>query len=265
MKSKIAVIALAWTLLPLPALSSGSRSATEASHCETCTIQTSAGPRMKNNLPFVAATLTDINDKLDWGAKCENFVDDEKMGAWAKDIRGIYLSSDFKNLDEGARDIHRLCPTYSEMKPTDKANFWVLVINAMAHYESTCDKTETAKGPNGSLIGLLQLHHGKEGVYSKGCSNGDGNTAQGTFRCALSMLNDQLRRDDNLFSNKSYWDVLRPKAASKRVPRITKAIQTYTPCFDESKLNVRQASNNDQEIFEALKAMEIRKTDSYDM
>lgn len=255
--------ALAFTILPLQSFASNAT--TEASHCETCIVQTPSGPRMKNNISFVATNIEQINSKLDWGKKCESFVDDAKLGQWAKSIRDVYMNNEFTHLNNGAQDIHRLCPTYDEMKPTDKANFWVLVINAMSHYESTCNKAETAKGPNGSLIGLLQLHVGKEGVYSKGCKNGDGKTAEGTFRCALSMINDQLRRDKNLFSNKSYWDVLRPKAASQRVPRISKAISTYTPCFDESKLNVRQAKFSDKNILEALRAMDVKTDSAYDM
>ncbi|WII70525.1 hypothetical protein QJS83_08650 [Bdellovibrio sp. 22V] len=249
-------------LIPIQVFASGRT--TEASHCETCLVQTANGPRMKNNLGYVATTLGNINDKLDWGQKCENFVDESTLGKWAQEIRSVYMSSDFSNLDEGAKDIHRLCPTYKEMKPTDKANFWVLVLNAMAHYESTCNKAVTAKGPNGSLVGLLQLHNGREGVYSKGCDNGDGQTTKGTFRCALSMINDQIRREDELFSRKSYWDVLRPQAKSQRVPKISKAILAYTPCHDESKLNVRQASNN-ANVIEALQAMDVKKTNSYDM
>lgn len=262
----VALNSLVVALLPLQAFSSGTRT-TEASHCETCIVQTANGPRMKNNLSFVAATLGDINDKMNWGAKCENFADEDSLGKWAKEIRTIYMSSDFPNLDEGAKDVLRLCPTYKEMKPTDKANFWVLVINAMANYESTCNNGATAQGPNGSLVGLLQLHVGKEGDYSKGCADGDGRTASGTFRCALSMLDDQVRRDDQLFSKKSYWDVLRPQAKSKRVVRISKAISAYTPCHDESKLNVRQA-RNDKDIFEALQAMDVKAAspnNAYDM
>lgn len=262
-KLLLGILLMTWTMKPAVASQT-----TEAGVCETCTVNTANGPRLKNNLPFVAATIDDINERMSWGARCESFADENRLGQWATSIRQTFSQKDFANLVAGSQDIVRVCPTYSQMKPTDKANFWVLVLNAMAHYESTCDKSESAKGPNGTVAGLLQLHLGNERVYSRGCANGDSATAEGTFRCALSMLDDQIRRDKSLFSNKSYWDVLRPKAKSQRVPRIAKAISAYTPCYDESKLNVRQAGYSNKTIFEALQAMDAKANSlpgAYDM
>lgn len=226
---------------------------TEGSICTSCdTVQTANGPRLKNNLGVVAGSLEKINDTMKFAGQCKNFADNGKLGAWAKSIREEYMTSSLPYLDKGTSDIHKYCPTYSEMKPTDKANFWVLVLNAMSHFENSCNTSnkKAAQGPNGQLVGILQLHSQKEGDYvPKGadCDDGDGKTAEGSFRCAMIMLNSQLKNQKALFARKSYWDVLRPQAASQRVPLIISSIKKYLPCQNESMLNARQYSTGDSQ------------------
>nr|BFD62341.1 hypothetical protein BdHM001_10220 [Bdellovibrio sp. HM001]BFD67749.1 hypothetical protein HAGR004_27710 [Bdellovibrio sp. HAGR004] len=258
--SRIAAL-VAITVLYSPT-APATRGNTEAGICTDCFVNTPAGPRMKDNMQFVATVITDINKNLKWGPKCNNFASGTELGQWGHYIREDYLKGSYPNLEKGSPDIHRVCPTYSKMKPTDKANFWVLVFNAMANYESTCNKNAPAKGPNGSLYGLMQLHVGKEGAYAKDCSNGDSKYPSDTFSCTFSMLDGQLRRDDALFSRKSYWDVLRPQAKSGKSKKIAKSISAYTPCHDEKRLNAKKRSEfeDNEEIFQALDVMDVPDT-----
>lgn len=264
------VILSAMMAVMLPAqvwASKDANSSTEGTVCEQCDrVQTPSGPRLKNNLGVVAGSIERINDQLRFAGQCSKFADNGKLGVWADDIRSFYMSADLPYLDKGAPDIHQYCPTYSIMKPTDKANFWVLVLNSMAHFENSCKISNAvpAQGPNGQLVGMLQLHSQKEGAYvprGSDCRNGDGKTAEGSFRCAMIMLNSQIRTKNALFARKSYWDVLRPQAESRRVPVIVSAIKKYAPCYDESKLNVRQQSHLAEDNIEILNALQNMDTD----
>lgn len=250
----------------LASFENGAKSSTEAGHCIDCFVETPQGLRMKDNLTFVANVIGDINDKYNWGKSCDNFSTGTKIGQWGHAIRKEFMTGKFTHLSEGSPDIYNVCPTYKKMKPTDKANFWVLVFNAMAHYESSCNKDSTAKGPNGSLYGLMQLHVGREEVYAKSCQRGDSKTPVNTFECTLDMLNGQLRRDDALFSRKSYWDVLRPQAASGKAKKISKSISSYVPCHNEERLNVKKTEFlQNEEVFNALQILNTPDGDIWDI
>jgi len=257
----IGVVALTIPTQILAYQSSGD--GTEGTVCEDC-VRSSGGARMQNNLVVVAQNIEKINDNLNFAGQCSKFAEDGRLGAWAKSIRSTYMNENLPNLDRGSEDIHKYCPTYSKMKETDKANFWVLVLNAMAHFENSCNTSNrvAAQGPNGKLVGILQLHSQKEGAYvprGSNCYNGDGKTAEGSFRCAMIMLNSQLKNQGALFARGSYWDVLRPQAKSRRVPVIVKAIRNYAPCQDESKLNALRNFNieDNTEILNALQYMDL--------
>lgn len=161
---------------------------------------------------------------------CNRFVRDKSYGEWAIYIKKAFNKYRFNYLMRGTKDLVRVCPNYREFKDSEKIDVWITVIIAMSHYESSCRPQITAKGPNGPLLGLLQLHKGKEGRYSKICENGDGKSVGSTIECGLSMLDDQIRRDRQLFSQKSYWDVLRPRAPTQKWRKIASSISFYPAC-----------------------------------
>ncbi len=177
-----------------------------------------------------AEQISAVSDKMKWGDACDNFTSDDEFGKWGTMIMKELKTNEAEALLLGSDDLVRQCPGYKSLKIEGRQNVWVLIINAMAFYESSCNKNSKAQGPNGSLIGLLQLHRGKEHVYAPNCKKGDGNTPAGTFRCAISMLNSQLERGEPLFSRKSYWDVLRPQARKKQFAKIQKAIKAFPLC-----------------------------------
>lgn len=201
--------------------------------CKETPNKTAAALRdMRNALTdeATAEQISMISEKMNWADACDNFADEDEFGKWGEMIFAELKKGSNDALLKGSDDLIRLCPGYRSLNIEGRQNVWVLIMNAMAFYESSCDKNSKAQGPNGSLIGLLQLHRGKEQNYAPSCKKGDGNTPQGTFRCALSMLNSQLERGENLFSRKSYWDVLRPQARSKKFAKIQKAIKSFPLC-----------------------------------
>lgn len=207
---------------------------TEASNCINCST-TSGGDSNIKDLFIAAAEISRIQDKMNHSNRCEQFAENDSLGAYGEIIVKEVTSKTSDNykysrLMQGPKDVTILCPAFKTMSEDEKAGFYVLVINSMAHYESSCDKSETAKGPNGKLKGLLQLHANSEQKYSSGCKNKDSFTPETTFRCGLSMLDDQVRRHDQLFYKLSYWDVLRPGSKNKKAQKITKAISNYSPC-----------------------------------
>lgn len=161
---------------------------------------------------------------------CTRFVNDKSYGAWALYIKKAFEKYNFNYLVKGTKDLVRVCPKYRSLKEAEKVDVWITVLIAMSHYESSCRPQITAKGPNGPLLGLLQLHRGKEGRYSKICDNGDGKSVASTLECGLSMLDDQLRRDNQIFSQKSYWDVLRPKSSTQKWRKIASSVSFYPSC-----------------------------------
>jgi hypothetical protein len=177
-----------------------------------------------------AEDISNIYGKMKWGDVCENFVSETDFGKWGNMIKNELNANSYPDIIKGSPDLSKYCPSYSSLSALDRENVWVLILNSIAFYESSCDDKKTARGPNGRLKGLLQLHVGREQLYAPNCKKGDGKSPQGTFRCGISMLNGQLDRGENLFSRKSYWDVLRPQGASQKYKKIMRIISGYPLC-----------------------------------
>lgn len=204
--------------------------------CYACTtpIESAAeGLRSVRNTITAQSSVSEIlntNEVMNFAEKCEGFVDEEGLGKWGQTIVDELHKNRYEALYAGTNDLKAICPGFTNLNDNSKELVWVMIINAMVHLESSCDKTETARGPNGGLIGLLQLHLNRENAYANGCSRGDGKTPNGTFRCGLAMLNKQLSNDEALFSRKSYWDVLRPQARSQKFRKVQAAVKKLSVC-----------------------------------
>lgn len=201
--------------------------------CSNTKNSTAENLRTIRNTVTAKSSVSDIyntNEVMNFANKCEGFADEEGLGKWGQTIVDELHRSRYEALYTGTQDLKEICPGFNSLNDNSKELVWVMIINAMVHLESSCDKTETARGPNGGLIGLLQLHVNKEHVYAKGCNRGDGRTASGTFRCGLAMLNRQLMNDETLFSRKSYWDVLRPQARSQKFRKVQAAVRKLSVC-----------------------------------
>ena len=130
-------------------------------------------------------------------------------------------------------DVKRYCKKYSGMSKNQRALVWVLILTTMAHFESSCSEKASARGPNGTAYGYYQLHKGKEDQYLGGdaCAKNSSTNPVSSSRCTLAMLEIQMKRSNRmLFSNKSYWEVLRPNGPADKAKLITKALMVSTLC-----------------------------------
>ena len=157
-------------------------------------------------------------------------------GDVGKALSEIFLDNQAKlsQLVEGGSVKSKYCSRYGKMTAKEKSIVWVFILTAMAHFESSCSRTASAKGPNGTAYGYYQLHRGHEQNYDGGnglCQKGDAAKPVAASKCTLSMLDKQFtNREGELFSNKSYWDVLRPSGSSKKWAIIKKALTRSSLC-----------------------------------
>lgn len=185
--------------------------------------------QMTHNMSYPLSTA-EVDDK------CVALMDGKMI---AGDV-GRALSQTFldnaqglDNLVQGGSVRAKYCPQYSKMSSKEKSIVWVFILTAMAHFESNCTRTASAKGPNGTAYGYFQLHRGHEENYGGGsfCQKGDAAKPLAASKCTLGMLEKQFEnREGELFSNKSYWDVLRPTGSSKKWAVIKKALMRSTLC-----------------------------------
>lgn len=172
---------------------------------------------------------------------CKKFMNENMvLGPLGQYIKNelIKNSKFYPNLMASSQ-MKSLCPKYSKMNLNNQAFIWTLVLTTMAHYESSCDIKVSIKGPNGRTSGYWQLHNGKEQNYdgpSTTCFKYAGKDPKGSSRCALAMLDLQIKNNNGLlFTKKSYWDVLRPSGhaskISKAPQKIRKALTKHKTCY----------------------------------
>lgn len=175
--------------------------------------------------------VTQVSRAMNWANGCEKFVDSGSYGPWGKTIVDQLNTEKYQSLMDGSSDLKIICPGYDAMNTPEKQGLWVAIIASMAHFESSCrTNPEKHKGPNGFLVGLMQLHQGKEKHYSRSCDNNDGKRPESSISCSLAMLRNEIDKDDELFSDDSYWDVLRPNGRGQVAEQIQEAVRQYLPC-----------------------------------
>ncbi len=215
----------------------------EASNCAECSQvptnlddQAAIARALRNSVVggSEAQGVSDISTRMNWADTCSKFADGNSYGPWGLTVIKELETNKYDDLIRGSADLKQLCPGYQQMNRDAKNGMWVAIFAAMANHESSCrEKPPLHGGPNGTLVGLMQLDKGKERSYSpSGCKNGDGSTAKGSLRCTMSMLNDQLGRGSNLFakSGQTYWEVLQVTSRKKIYREIKNAIQSYALC-----------------------------------
>lgn len=169
--------------------------------------------------------------------ECVSFMNkDLVLGSVGKAIyNSIGSNSDlYPNLVWGG-SISKYCSKYPKMALKQKALVWVMLMTAMAQFESSCQPTASAKGPNGTAYGLYQLHKGKEDDYNSGaikaCRKNASKDPIASTTCALMMIENQLEKSGGkLFYNESYWDVLRPNGQSGKAKLIAESLRQSTLC-----------------------------------
>lgn len=141
--------------------------------------------------------------------------------------------SSFPHLMQGGT-LSKYCSKYPQMEDEQKMMIWVMVLTMVAHFESSCNIKAKAKGPNGTAKGYYQLHAGKEQNYDNDldmCVKNASSSGKLSSKCTLAMLEKQLDRDNGqLFSSKSYWDVLRPNGAAQKADDIQRTLKKSSLC-----------------------------------
>lgn len=166
---------------------------------------------------------------------CQTFMDKNQVyGELGQYIsRELYTNSKLYSEVIQSSAMTKSCPKYNELNLNQKVLIWTLTLATMAHFESSCSTSASATGPNGTAYGLYQLHKNKEAAYDKDlkiCQNGSSGNPKKSSQCVLSMLNNQIKKTGQLFSNKSYWDVLRPNGSSQKAKLIHQAIAKSSLC-----------------------------------
>ncbi len=173
---------------------------------------------------------------------CAKFMNEDMVrGPLGKFIYNEVLTNGKTKYPElmTASSLGQLCPKFPKMSDAGKAEIITLLLATMAHFESSCNQnTKIKSGPNGKLIGLYQLHLGKEDIYdgaAKHCVKNAGYSTEKASVCTLSMLNLQIKnREGQIFSSKSYWDVLRPSGHASKLSQapqnIKKALVNMSSC-----------------------------------
>ena len=183
-----------------------------------------------------AISETKINEilsatrRLNWASSCQQFVGPKGFGSSGNHILRVLNRSDYPELYRASADMKKTCPNFSNLKDSEKELVWVMVLAGISFFESTCNKNAKSRGPNGIAQGLLQLHLNRESYYDSDCITGDSQNDKLSLSCGLSMLNSQLRRDQKLFSQDSYWEVLRPVSPSDRAKYLAWTLMFYKPC-----------------------------------
>lgn len=201
--------------------------------CATTSDSTVENLRTLRNTVTAQSSVNEIlntSEDMNFAKKCESFVGKKGLGEWGQTIVNVLNNNQYGALYAGTDDLNAICPGFKKLESNVKQLVWVMIITTMAHLESSCDENGTARGPNGRLIGLLQLHLNRENYYVENCERGAGRTPNNTFICGLAMLNKQLKNDQALFSRKSYWDVLRPQARSQKFRKVQAAVRKLSIC-----------------------------------
>lgn len=176
----------------------------------------------------LAQEVVKVMQKMRWSNRCESFVSSSQIGPYGEYILRSLNRSAFPELYRSTSDLAAICPNFDNLRDREKDYVWLLFLTSLAFYESTCNPKASAPGPNGTAQGLMQLHLNKEHFYSAGCVRGDSLQPNLTLSCSLSMLNDQIRREQLIFKQNSYWEVLQP--TSTKAGEIAKALKLFSLC-----------------------------------
>lgn len=172
---------------------------------------------------------------------CSEFATPNGYGPWAKEVFKILNPQEFPNLFDGTSDLVSICPAFPQLGPEEKKIVFVAIMNVMTLGESTCGNgPHTAKGPNGTAAGILQLHRGKEASYESegrhghgpeiGCKNGDSEKPERSLYCGLHLLDMQFAGKGELFSRSSHWEVLRPQGRKQKHKWTKNIVSGLTIC-----------------------------------
>jgi hypothetical protein len=160
---------------------------------------------------------------------CPKYIENDKYAPYGLALISQFSQNELPLLWAGANDFNKICPEYGDFDQKNRINIWIYLLSQMSLYENSCSETiENPNATNGIAKGLFQLHKNQEQIYAKNCKRGDSGIGDRSVICTLSMLEGQMERHEPLFSNNSYWAVLRPNIfARENARRIANHQTTY--------------------------------------
>lgn len=143
-------------------------------------------------------------------------------------------------------DVAKFCPTYEKLEATERTQFWVGLLSAMARPESDFDPhkayKENFKDSQGEWVisrGLLQLSQESANLY--GCKIKQAEKLHDpavNLNCAVRIMGRWVKRDGVIATYKPdgnkargggrYWSVLRE--SNKKLPEISGFTQALPFC-----------------------------------
>lgn len=239
--------------------------------CVGCNANPSLAPQSVATIAETGAHLDRMSSEEGWMNACNEFVQDGQIGQHGEKILNEVMKSQNVNIKKGDADLASLCPNYSMMNNSSKANVFLIILTSMAFEESTCNNGKSRRGPYGMAKGFFQLHLGSEANYGPECRNYDSRTPEGSITCAISIINKEMGTGD-LFHQGSHWDVLRPERwdpkKKKYFPnpsykQIRSAISEFPACF-ERQSTAKNADVNRQ-LFQVMDKKIFHKTETLEI
>lgn len=178
-----------------------------------------------SSCPPLAEEFTDKD------AECDKFISTDESGGygpWGNEIvayldekgdDSVFYKNSLNGMDEGVK----ACPNWENMNKDEKQHFWVWVMAAIAHTESTCNpKARNGQGTNGCAVGLLQLDEKTSARKWRGpnCAVKSVSTPKENLRCGMDILEELLKGKQGDYKSSgeiwgkrssSYWQHLRQK------------------------------------------------------
>lgn len=164
-------------------------------------------------------------------AECDKFISSNKnggYGVWGQEIvqylnekgeKSAFYSNDLSGMSDGIK----ACPNWSKMSKEEKEHFWVWVIAAIAHTESTCNpRARNGNASNGVAVGLLQLDERVSARKWRGpsCAVKSVANPRENLRCGMDIMEELIkgregdyRGDGQIWGRRSnsYWQHLKKK------------------------------------------------------
>ena len=102
------------------------------------------------------------------------------------------------------RDIETWCPNYAQNPPEQRRAFWVGMMSALAHYESTMNPR--AVGGGGQWYGLLQIYPPTARHYGCEASTGEAlRDPEANLACAARIMAVTVARDEAVALHDGRW------------------------------------------------------------
>ena len=137
----------------------------------------------------------------EWAQACGQFTNSESIGGWGKAVMSMVTVEKTPELYLGATDFDKYCPLYPNLSERNKQHVWALILTAMAFFESSCDPKKAGAGPNGDLMGLLQLHLDKEQGYIMVCRSGGR-----SGKAATMLIHEGIKNVYNMVGGMIEWN-----------------------------------------------------------